>query len=93
MKPLKIKDFFDAQVEVRGFINDKYPRVKRIDFGRVWKEKGVWTVEGEITLKTGLFSTINRVFRLRVRAETGEVTEYSEGSLQACMLKKGSEAL
>jgi len=56
----KIKGFMNVHIEARGFINDRYPRVKRIDFGRMWEEKGVWTVEGRVTLKTGLFSTIRR---------------------------------
>lgn len=71
----KIKDFTDARVRARSFIKERFPRVKRIYLGRTWKENDVWIVEVEIKVKTGVFSTVKKMFRLQISAETGEMSK------------------
>jgi len=70
---MKIKDFTDARVMARDFLKKRYPRAKRIHLGRTWKENEVWIVEVDIKIKTGVFSTVKKRFRLQINDETGEI--------------------
>ena len=64
----------DAENIAREFIWNRYQRVKTIRFARTWREGNVWLVEGEVWFKRAHFFTARRSFRLRISAETGEVT-------------------
>jgi len=73
--------WFDAEAIIRNFLNRRYGRVELVEFGRAWHEKGVWTVEGNMTVKTGILFSHRKHFKLHINAKTGEVIKYSETSI------------
>jgi len=70
--------WFDAEAITRNFLNRKHRQVELVEFGRAWHEKDTWTVEGNMTVKTGIFFSHRMQFKLQINAKTGEVIKYSE---------------
>jgi len=73
--------WFDAEAITRNFLSRRYRQVEMVEFGRAWHEKGVWTVEGNMTVKTGVLFAHRKQFKLQINAKTGEVMKYGEGTL------------
>lgn len=72
--------WFDAEAITRNFLNRRHRQVELVEFSRAWHEKGVWTVEGNMTVKTGVLFAHRKQFKLQINAKTGEVIKYSETS-------------
>jgi len=70
--------WFDAEAITRNFLSRRHRQVELVEFGRAWHEKGVWTVEGNMTVKTDVLFIHRKRFKLQINAKTGEVVKYSE---------------
>jgi len=72
--------WFDVEAITRNFLNRRHRHryVELVEFGRAWHEKGAWTVEGNMMVKTSVFLSHRKHFKIQINAKTGEVIEYSE---------------
>lgn len=82
MSGTRIDDAVSAQAAVRRHLEAQYgaDKIHNISFSRSWFNPGttmeVWEVEGDITIKKGLFSKEHRHFKYQIDSATGRVIGY-----------------
>ena len=82
MSGIKIDDAVSAQAAVKRHLEAQYgsDKIQNISFSRSWFNPGttmdVWEVEGDITIKTGIFSKDQRHFKYQIDALSGRVIGY-----------------
>lgn len=72
-----ISNYYEAEVEARRWVSDKYPKHKEVKFSKIWKDGDTWTIQGVVLLKMGIVSTMRKNFRLQLGAESGEIIGYN----------------
>lgn len=71
----KIEDYSDAELEFKRWLEDKFPRAKNVNFKKVWKDKELWILEGDVTISTGLFKYESKKFKVQMTL-SGEIVNY-----------------
>ena len=74
----KVRNYRDAEEVALRWVREKFPRVLRVRFRRVWREADIWIVEGTVEVRTGILSKSRRGFKLQLDGNTGEVLGYSK---------------
>jgi hypothetical protein len=80
----RVGDATSAQAAARRHLEAHYGanRILNVRFSRTWYATGskrdVWEVEGDVTLKKGLFGKEVKHFKFQIDPETGRVIAFEE---------------
>ena len=82
MSKIQIEDASSAQAAARRYMIAQLglKKIKEISFSRTWYQTGVqrdiWEVEGDVSIKKGLFGKKDVHFKLQIDPEKGKVIAY-----------------
>ena len=76
----EIKDPIEAEARAREFITEKHRSTRQVFFSKTSRQENAWLMEGQVWFKQFFFA-VKKSFKLRINAETGEVTSYEEASV------------
>ena len=82
MPGFRVDDAGSAQAAVKRYLAAQFGenKVKDVKFSRAWytpgSQRDVWEVEGDVTLKKGLFGKEDLHFRFQIDPNTGRVIAY-----------------
>jgi len=78
----RVEDAGGAQTSAKQFLANQFgpKKVKEVSFSKVWYATGaqrdVWEVEGDVVVKTGLFSKETVHFKFQVDPASGKVIAF-----------------
>jgi len=66
----------DVEKIVEKWLRNKYKKIKELTITKLWKEENMWSVDVELRVKSGIFTSKKYMCSLQVDASSGEVVGY-----------------